>query len=225
MGRWEPNARGRLEQAAAELFEERGYARTTVEDIAARAGLTERTFFRYYADKREVLFSGAGALQKLIADAIADAPEAAAPLDAVAAGLERVATILEPRREFAKKRQALITAHADLQERESIKLRSLASAAADALRKRGVGEPAATLTSEAGMVILKVAYERWIDDPKLWELSRHVQASLDELKALTAGRSTAGTSRLAKLTRRQLSKSKRRPARCRLTGRKTPNQA
>jgi AcrR family transcriptional regulator len=213
MGRWEPNARGRLEQAAAELFQDRGYARTTVVDIAAQAGLTERTFFRYYADKREVLFSGAGALQKLIADAIADAPEAAAPLDAVAAGLERVAAILEPRREFAKKRQALIAAHADLQERESIKLRSLASTAADALRKRGVGEPAATLASEAGMVILKVAYERWIDDPKLWELSHHVRASLDELRALTAGVSTAGASRPAKLTRRRVSKSKRRPAR------------
>ena len=212
MGRWEPNARGRLEQAAAELFEERGYARTTVEDIAARAGLTERTFFRYYADKREVLFSGTGALQELIADAIADAPEAAAPLDAVAAGLERVAAILEPRREFARKRQALIAAHADLQERESIKLRSLASTAADALRKRGVGERTATLTSEAGMVILKVAYQRWIDDPKLQALSRHVQASLDELKALTAAMSTAGTSRPARLTRRQVSKSKRRPA-------------
>ena len=74
MGRWEPDARGRLEQAALELFEERGYARTTVGDIASRAGLTERTFFRYFTDKREVLFSGSGAVESLMVESIAAAP-------------------------------------------------------------------------------------------------------------------------------------------------------
>jgi AcrR family transcriptional regulator len=87
MGRWEPDARGRLEQAALELFQERGYTGTTVQEIAARAGLTERTFFRYFTDKREVLFWGAGHLQKLFVDTIADAPETTTPLDAVAAAL------------------------------------------------------------------------------------------------------------------------------------------
>ncbi|MFP2933837.1 TetR family transcriptional regulator, partial [Pyxidicoccus sp. 3LG] len=88
MGRWEPNARGRLEQAAMDLFQERGYDRTTVEEIAARAGLTERTFFRYFTDKREVLFWGSENLRKLMMSAIEDAPEATAPLDAVAAALD-----------------------------------------------------------------------------------------------------------------------------------------
>ena len=63
MGRWEPNARGRLEQAALELYVERGFEQTTVAEIAQRAGLTERTFFRHFADKREVLFQGAASLQ------------------------------------------------------------------------------------------------------------------------------------------------------------------
>jgi hypothetical protein len=58
MTRWEPNARGRLEQAALALYGERGFENTTVAEIAARAGLTERTFFRHFADKREVLFAG-----------------------------------------------------------------------------------------------------------------------------------------------------------------------
>jgi AcrR family transcriptional regulator len=187
MGRWEPNARGRLGQAALELFQERGYARTTVEEIAARAGLTERTFFRYFADKREVLFGGTSALQKFIADTIAAAPKATAPLDAVAAALEAAAALLQGRREYAKARQSLIAANTELQERELIKLRSLASAAADALRKRGVGELAASLTAEAGIAIFKVAFERWIDDSKPRELLHHIRASLDELKAL-AGR-------------------------------------
>src|SRR5437773_8622132 len=88
MGRWEPNARGRLEQAALALYGERGFEQVTVAEIAGRAGLTERTFFRYFADKREVLFAGSGTLQELLESAIADAPESAAPLDAVVAALE-----------------------------------------------------------------------------------------------------------------------------------------
>ena len=75
MGRWEPNARGRLEQAAMELYLERGFDQTTVAEIAERAGLTERTFFRHFADKREVLFAGAGALQELLVSAVAGAPD------------------------------------------------------------------------------------------------------------------------------------------------------
>src|ERR1700686_2348473 len=88
MGRWEPGARGRLEQAAMELYSERGFEQTTVAEIAERAGLTERTFFRYFADKREVLFNGAGALQELLVSAVAEAPSSLAPIDAVAVGLQ-----------------------------------------------------------------------------------------------------------------------------------------
>src|ERR1700733_12301954 len=88
VGRWEPNARGRLEQAAMELFQTRGYDRTTVQEIAARAGLTERTFFRYFTDKREVLFSGAKELEESIVERIAAAPRDASPLASVAAAFE-----------------------------------------------------------------------------------------------------------------------------------------
>ena len=95
MGRWQPNARGRLEQAALALYTERGFEQTTVAEIAKRAGLTERTFFRHYADKREVLFAGSGTLQELMTSAVADAPERSAPIDAVAAGLEAAAAVLE----------------------------------------------------------------------------------------------------------------------------------
>src|SRR5215471_16216243 len=88
MGRWEPDARGRLMLAAMELYSERGYEQTTVAEIAKRAGLTERTFFRHYADKREVLFSGSAQLQEAMVCAVAGAPESAAPIEAVAAGIE-----------------------------------------------------------------------------------------------------------------------------------------
>ena len=100
MGRWEPNARGRLEQAALELYGERGFEQTTVAEIAKRAGLTERTFFRHFADKREVLFWGAGSLEELLVGAVAGAPDSAAPIDAVVAGLEAAGALLQERREL-----------------------------------------------------------------------------------------------------------------------------
>lgn len=202
-------------QAAWELFQKRGYARTTVEQIAARAGLTERTFFRYFTDKREVLFWGAAALQNAIVDAIANAADTASPLDAVAAALETAETVLPRVREYARTRQALIAAHAELRERELIKLTTLASAIAAALRGRGIAAPVASLTAEAGIAVFKVAFERWIGDPKPRELSHHIRAALDDLKSITRGTSAAfSTSQDSKRPRRNAQRSRlRRPAR------------
>src|SRR4051794_25801929 len=104
MGRWEPNARGRLEQAALDLYSERGFEQTTAAQIAERAGLTERTFFRHYADKREVLFGGAHALEQVFVDTLAATPETAAPIDAMASTLETVAAFFLERHEFARQR-------------------------------------------------------------------------------------------------------------------------
>src|SRR6202795_5146268 len=112
MGRWKPDARGRLELAALALYGERGFEQTTVAEIAARAGLTERTFFRHFADKREVLFAGAGSLQDLLVSTLASTPDSAAPIDAVAAAIEAAGALFQERREFARQRQAVIAANA-----------------------------------------------------------------------------------------------------------------
>jgi AcrR family transcriptional regulator len=188
MGRWQPDARGRLAQAAFALYGERGFEQTTVAEIAQRAGLTERTFFRHFADKREVLFAGANALQELLVDTVAQAPGSLAPIDAAAAGLEAIGAYIQEGRELAQLRQAIISASAELQERELIKLASLASALADALRRRGVADPAASLTAEAGIAVFKVAFERWVGATGRQDLPRLIRASLEELKAVTAGR-------------------------------------
>jgi AcrR family transcriptional regulator len=187
MGRWEPNARGRLEQAALELYIERGFEQTTVAEIAQRAGLTERTFFRHFADKREVLFQGAASLRELLVSAVASAPDSAAPIDAVAGALEAAATLLQGRHESSRQRQTVIAANADLQERELIKLASLAAALTDTLRRRGVTEPAASLTAEAGIAVFKIAFERWVHDTAQGDFPRLIRESLAELKAVTAG--------------------------------------
>jgi AcrR family transcriptional regulator len=187
MGRWQPDARGRLERAAMELYGERGYDETTVAEIAERAGLTERTFFRYFADKREVLFSGAAILEEVLVGAVEGAPDDAAPLDAAAAGLAAAARLMDERRDFARQRQAVITANRELQERELIKLAALASAVADALRRRGVGEPAASLTAETAIAVFRVAFERWVGESAQRGLAELIEESLDELKVVTAG--------------------------------------
>ena len=186
MGRWEPNARGRLEQAAMDLFIERGFEQVTVAEIAGRAGLTERTFFRYFADKREVLFWGQDALRELLVDAVAGAPGSVAPIDAVAAALEAAGAVLQERREYARRRQAVIAANTGLRERELIKLASLASALAGTLRRRGVTDPAASLTAEAGIAVFKIAFERWVSEAGEADLPRLIRASLDDLRTVTA---------------------------------------
>src|SRR5229473_5383522 len=134
MSRWEPNARGRLEQAALDLYVERGFEQTTVAEIAERAGLTERTFFRHFADKREVLFGRSGELAELLVNNAASSPDSAAPIDVVVAALEAAGAVFnEQRRDYSRQRQAIIAANADLRERELIKLASMASAIADTL--------------------------------------------------------------------------------------------
>lgn len=191
MSRWQPNARGRLEQAALELYHERGFDATTVTEIAERAGLTERTFFRYFADKREVLFWGQNRLREIYVRTIEAAPHAAAPIDAVAAALEAAVPTFHERRELARQRQAVIAANPRLQERELIKLASLASAMADALRGRGVPDPTASLVAEVGIVALKTAFARWVTAPDDasddHDLAQLIREALGQLKVITAG--------------------------------------
>jgi AcrR family transcriptional regulator len=186
MSRWQPDAQGRLAQAALELYVERGYEQTTVAEIANRAGLTERTFFRYFADKREVLFGGSSALQELLVGTVTDAPHSMPPIDAVAVGLEAMASLLQERRDHSLRRQAAIVANIELRERELIKLASLATALAAALRTRGVTDLAANLTAEAGIAVFKIAFERWIDVTNERGFPELIRDSLAELKAVTA---------------------------------------
>jgi AcrR family transcriptional regulator len=169
-----------------ELYAERGFEQTTVAEIARRAGLTERTFFRHFADKREVLFGDAGVLQTHLVDAVAAAPASAGPLDAVAAGLEAAGAVLEERRDFARQRQSIVAANAELRERELIKLAGLAASVADTLRARGVDDPAASLAAEAGIAAFRIAFERWVEDPERRDLPALVRESLDELSAVAA---------------------------------------
>jgi AcrR family transcriptional regulator len=186
MGRWEPGARGRLEEAALALYSEHGFENTTVADIAGQAGLTERTFFRHFADKREVLFGGASRFQDELLAPVVSAPDSASPLEAVAAGLAAAAALLEDRRDFARRRQTIIGASAELRERELSKFAALADALAVALVERGLTESAARLTAEVALAVFRNAFERWLEDGNDEGFAQLIRESLDELMALTA---------------------------------------
>jgi AcrR family transcriptional regulator len=164
MARWEPNARERLERAALALFTERGYDATTVAEIADRADLTKSTFFRHFADKREVLFGGQDILAQLFSDAIAAAPPSASIAGCLAAALESAAVAFTPdRHDLAPQRRAVIAANSELQERELLKRARLGSVIAGALRTRGADDITATLAAQIGVLAFSTAYARWAE--------------------------------------------------------------
>jgi AcrR family transcriptional regulator len=188
VSRWEPNAAGRLQEAALELFGERGYERTTVEDIAGRAGLTKRTFFRHFTDKREVLFRGGQEFRDLFVTSLKQAPADLAPFDAVALSLSAGSAAFAVPREFARRRREVIAANAELQERELAKLARLAAELAAVLRERGVGEPEASLAAETGMAVFRVAFDRWATTDDERDLAALVDESLHALRVAAAVR-------------------------------------
>jgi len=192
VSRWEPHAPRRLQQAAFELYTERGYDQTTVAQIAARAGLTERTFFRHFADKREVLFDGGDLFNAAVVDGVDAAPAAVAVLDAVTAGIEAAGSVF-PAVEIVRRRGALVAANPELRERELIKLAALEAALAGALRRRSVPDTAAELAAAAGVALLRIAVARWVADPAERPWIVHVSETSAQLRTLTAGTLTADT--------------------------------
>ena len=189
MGRWKPDARGRLERAALELYAEQGFDQTTIAQITERAGLTRRTFFNHFSDKPEVLFWGHAALEETYRSMIAAAPDSAAPIDVVRGALLAAAALHEPRRDLVGRRQLVIDAHSPLREREHLKRAAVAAVIADGLRDRGVTEPTASLLAETSAVVFKVAYEQWVfDDDNEGRLSQLVQEAFDLLQTAISER-------------------------------------
>ncbi|WP_375388816.1 TetR/AcrR family transcriptional regulator [uncultured Amnibacterium sp.] len=179
--RWEPGARERLQGAAIALFVERGYEQTTVQDIAGRAGLTERTFFRHFADKREVLFVGQDEYAAHFLRGVAEAPDAA-PFGLAVAAITAAADFFpEERRPWSRHRQTVIDANAALQERELLKRASLVTTLTAALRDRGVAASDASLAAETAVAAFHVAFRRWIaegEDRSLLEIEQEVLGRL-----------------------------------------------
>jgi AcrR family transcriptional regulator len=186
MVRWETGTAERLQEAALELFATRGFEQTTATEIAQSVGLTERTFFRHFSDKREVLFSGQHLLVQAFLAGVDSAPPDASPMEIAASALQSGASFFpDERRPYSRMRQSVIDQNPALQERELHKLASLAAAVAGALRARGVGEPAATLAAESGATVFGIAFSQWIREGEERSLAGIAADVLRELLTLT----------------------------------------
>jgi AcrR family transcriptional regulator len=187
MVRWEPGARERLQAAALELFATQGFEQTTAAEIAESVGLTERTFFRHFSDKREVLFYGQEQFLQAFVDGVEAAPPDASPLEVIASALHAAASFFaDERRAYSRMRQSVIDQNPALRERELHKFAGLATTVATALRARGIGEPAATLAAESGATVFGLAFAQWIREGETRSLDEIAAAVLRELRNMTA---------------------------------------
>ena len=184
MARWQSGARERLAASALELFVSQGFERTTVAEIAAAAGLTERTFFRYYADKPEVLFAGQDEFEGLFLAGL-ETSSSTSPMDLVAAALDHAAeSFPDERRSWSRRRQAVVTGNVALQERELHKMAALADALTSALVEREVDPTAAALAAEAGVSVFRRSFAAWIAEGETRTFGDMQRDVLHQLQAL-----------------------------------------
>jgi AcrR family transcriptional regulator len=185
MPRNRAEVRKRLQWAALELYRERGYEETTAAEIAAKAGVTERTFFRHFPDKREVLFDGETAFIEALQTAIRDAPRALGPWDTLFLAFNSVKQMFVENRPFAEPRQQVIASSPALQERATAKTRSLTAAVASALCERGLTAPQANLAAQMGIATLSHGLAAWLNDSSI-DLGEHIARAFEEARDLSS---------------------------------------
>ena len=188
MPRWEGDAKARLEEAALALYDQHGFEQTTIDEIADRAGLTKRTFFRHFSDKREVLFGDGANEPDLFANAVLTAPASAGPLDAVGLGLAAMSTHIDQHADLFARRFRIIRRSPELWERQLIKFTAIAEGFARALRARGVADSVAILAAETGITVLRLASDRWLRRPGKRTLQSLVAEELGQLRAIARDR-------------------------------------
>jgi AcrR family transcriptional regulator len=186
MPRWEPSAEDRLRESALALFQQRGYENVTVSDITDHAGLTRRTFSRYFADKRDVLFAGSERLPMIIAKAVRDAEPRLGPAEALIAGLSATGTILAKNVPRSPDRRRIVAASAELQERERTKFADVAESLGEALRERGATDTAARLLADVGIAVFRTAFARWTEEPDGEDFPVYVTEAVAELTSALA---------------------------------------
>ena len=186
-------ARTRLRDAALQLFAEAGFDQTTVAQIAARAGVTERTFFRHFSDKREVLFDGQDNLGKALSAAIAKAPPDLPPLAVLHRAFGALSQTFEDNRRYSEPRARIIAQNPTLQEREAAKHAALTAGMAEALHRRGLDRPRADLAAQTAMAALAYAFALWLDQPAPG-LGSYLDRAFSELGKLATGAPSAPAS-------------------------------
>ncbi len=190
MARWDPGAAERLRKAAVDLYRERGFDDVSVAEIAARAGLARRTFFRYFADKREVLFAGADQLPVALGSAVRAADPDLPPLDVALTALRTVGIAVAERveHEYSRARREVILSTPELQERERTKLAACTSALTEALRERGVAPDTGSFVARIATTVFEAAFARWVDRDGRTAFTGHFDDVVAELAGHVAPR-------------------------------------
>lgn len=184
MSRWPTDGRERLRRAALELFAEQGFAATTVPEIAARAGLTTRTFFRHYPDKRAVLFVDEDEVTEMVAALMAETPPAVEPMTLLRDGLRTLAeTRFEGRRPELRARRELVNSDAGLKERDLRKRAAMADAIRTGFLARGLDGHRAALLAETCATVMSVSIEQWLDSDDDRTLDRIIRSSFEALRS------------------------------------------
>lgn len=184
MARWAPDTRERLRTAALSLFEERGYSATTVPDIVDRAGVTRRTFFRHFSDKREVFFDG-DEIPQIATRMIAEAPREARPMEIVMGGLRVLARErFEPQRAEIRFARQVIASEPALRERDLRKQADLRDAIRDGFRHRGEDESTAAAIAGITVEALQAALKAWASEPSGIPLTDHLDEVLQRMRML-----------------------------------------
>ncbi len=192
--------RRRLQMAALELYRDRGYEQTTAADISKRAGVTERTFFRHFPDKREVLFDGDAAFRDALTSAVRNVPPALGPWDTLFRAFQSVEHMFVENRSFSEPRQRVIASSPALQERAMAKTRSVIAALASTLCERGVSDRQANLAAQIGMATMSHAVATWFDDDSS-DLGDHIARAFDQVRDLSSSTSKLTKDQQANLKR------------------------
>lgn len=195
MPRWEHGSEDRLKKAAIALFTTQGFENTSVIEIAERARVTPRTFFRYFSDKREVLFAGSEKLRMALAEKILEAPDVERPLRVVTGVLSEFNWESMGSRDFQRQRQAVIAANPELLERDLIKHHHIAVGFSDALRQRGVDADTAQLAARVGIQMFFTAYEHWLEAGDKADLAVISERVMSLLATIAPGSAVSRSSR------------------------------
>ena len=188
MTRWRPEGEERLRTAAMELFLTYGYDNVTVAQIAERAGLTRRTFSRYFADKRDVLFAGSEQLPVALADALRQVDPRLGPFPAMLQALADVGALLGERvADHAAQRREVISGSPELQERAQAKYAAVSDALGAALVERGADPSTSTLFADVGVAIFRRGFERWTDAPHEADLASRIREAAGQLQDAAIG--------------------------------------
>jgi AcrR family transcriptional regulator len=195
MPRWEHGSEERLKKAAIELFDEQGFENTSVIEISERARVTTRTFFRYFSDKREVLFAGSDELRAVLVEKILQAPDVGEPLQVVTGVLWEFDWESLGSRNSQRQRQAVIAANPELLERDLIKNHRIAVGFMDALRQRGVDAEIARLAAHVGIQLFFTAYVHWLEADEKADLALMSESVMSLLASIVPTSATPPPSR------------------------------